>query len=254
MKWQELRSPQIGALPRETVLVLPTAAVEQHGPHLPVGTDSLIAAGISERLDKACQEKLLLLPVQKLGCSEHHMKFPGTLSISHESFKLTVMDTLSAVMRQGFKRVLILNAHGGNQSVGGVIAEKAAQTWPEAEVVFTSWWRAAGERIKGIVEGDFPAVGHACEFETSLMLALHPQLVDMKLAIDDGIPPRAAQLRSDLISSGSALQAIPFDKLTKHGVYGRATLASAEKGNRLLKEITVSLQELIHSLWTPEKR
>lgn len=253
MKWQELRSPQIGALSRDTVLVLPTAAVEQHGPHLPTGTDSLIAEGIADRLDEACGRKLLVLPVQKLGCSEHHMKFPGTLTISHESFKLTVMDTLSAGMRQNFRRVLILNAHGGNQSVCGVIAEKAAQSWPEAEVVFTSWWRAAGERIKGIVEGEFPAVGHACEFETSLMLALHPKLVEMKLAIDDGIPHRAKQLRLDLLASGSAMLATPFDRMTKKGVYGRATLGSEKKGEKLLFEITASLRELILSIW-PEKK
>jgi creatinine amidohydrolase len=251
MKWIELRSSQIGALSRDTVLVLPTAAVEQHGPHLPVGTDSLIAEGIADRLDKVCSEKLLVLPVQKLGCSEHHMKFPGTLSISHEAFKITVMDTLSAVMRQGFRRVLILNAHGGNQSVGGVIAEKAAQSWPEAEVIFASWWRVAADRIERIAEGDLRVVGHACEFETSLMLALHPKLVDMKLAVDDGIPPNAPQLR---IGHGTALQAIPFDRLTKHGVYGHATLGTAEKGERVLREVTIALQELISSVWPAEKK
>jgi creatinine amidohydrolase len=249
MNWQELKSPEIGALSRKTIVVLPVAAVEQHGPHLPTGTDSLIAEGIAARLDEACGRKLLVLPVQKIGCSEHHMKFPGTLSISHESFTLTVMDILGAVMRQNFQRVLILNAHGGNQSVCGIIAEKAARSWPEAEVVFTSWWRAAAERITGIAEGKFPAVGHACELETSLMLALHPQLVDMKRAIDDGIPQNAKQLRSDLVTSGSAMLATPFDRLTRNGVYGRATLGSEKKGEKLLHEITASLRELIFSVW-----
>jgi creatinine amidohydrolase len=249
MRWQDLRSPMIGSLSRDTAVILPTAAVEQHGPHLPTGTDSFIGQAVAEKADQLSGGRLLVCPVQQIGVSEHHMHFPGTLTLSHESFKESVMDTLSAIIRQGFRRVLVLNSHGGNMSVDGVIIEKAASTWPDAEVVFTSWWRVAAERIKPMMQGTYPAVGHACEFETSMMLALHPQLVDMAAAIDDGIPPKAKQLQGDMFTGSAAAIATPFHKITRHGVFGKPTLASAEKGRALIAEIGAAVRDLVVACW-----
>lgn len=249
MKWESLSSKQLGAISRSTVVVLPTAAIEQHGPHLPVGTDSFIAEKISATLDAECNGRLLILPVQRIGCSEHHMAFAGSLTFTHEIFAAAVMETIGSAVRHGYQRFLVLNAHGGNQSMGGVIAEKASQQWPQAEVVFTSWWRPAAAKLKEIVEGEYPSVGHACEFETSLMLVIEPALVDMTLAQDDGIPQTAPQLRGDLLSGGSATLARPFDRATRQGVFGRPTLASAEKGQKILQCAVEALRSLIESCW-----
>jgi len=249
MNWQELSSSEVGARSRDTLVVVPIASIEQHGPHLPVGTDSYIAEAMASALDREFEGRLLILPVQRLGCSEHHMAFPGTLTLQHHTFEAVILETLEAMVRQGFRRFLILNGHGGNQAIGGVITEKAAHRWPDAQVIFTSWWRVAAERLKNLVEGAFPSVGHACEFETSLMLALHPGLVNMALAVDDGLPPPAKPLQHDLLSGPAAALAIPMDRLTQHGVYGRPTLAKAEKGRRILVETVAALRELIVACW-----
>jgi creatinine amidohydrolase len=249
MNWQELRSPELRSLSRDTLLVVPTASIEQHGPHLPVGTDSYIAEAFASALDREFEGRLLILPVQRLGCSEHHMAFPGTLTLQHETFEGVILEVLDSMVRQGFRRFLILNSHGGNQAIGGVIAEKAAQRWTDTQVVFTSWWRVAAERLKNLVEGEFPSVGHACEFETSLMLALHPDLVNMALAVDDGLPPRAKPLQHDLLSGPAAALAIPMHRLTQHGVYGRPTLAKAENGRRILQETVAALRDLTVACW-----
>jgi creatinine amidohydrolase len=249
MNWQELRSSELGSLSRDTLVVVPMASIEQHGPHLPVGTDSYIAEGIASALDREFEGQLLILPVQRLGCSEHHMAFPGTLTLQHETFENLILEALDSMVRQGFRRFLILNSHGGNQAIGGVIAEKAAQRWTDAQVVFASWWRVAAERLENLVEGAFPSVGHACEFETSLMLALHPGLVNMALAVDDGLPPPAKPLQHDLLSGPAAALAIPMHRLTQYGVYGRPTLAKAEKGHRILEETVAALRDLILTCW-----
>ena len=249
MNWQELKSPELGALPRDTPVVVPTAAIEQHGPHLPVGTDSYIAEAIASALDREFEGRLLILPVQRLGCSEHHMTFAGTLTLLHETFENVLIETLDSIIRQGFGRLLILNSHGGNQAVGGVIAEKAARRWPHAEVVFTSWWRIAAGQLRNLVEGAFPSVGHACEFETSLMLTLHPELVAMDLVVDGGLPSPAKPLQGDLLSGPAATLAIPFDRLTQQGVYGRPTLANAEKGQKILQATVAALRDLIMACW-----
>jgi creatinine amidohydrolase len=249
MKWQDLSSRQLGAVSRDTIVIIPTASIEQHGPHLPVGTDSFIGEGIASALDAEFRGRLLILPVQRVGCSEHHMAFPGTLSLQHETFEAVVFETLTSLVRQRLRHFLVLNSHGGNQAIGGVIAEKGAREWKDVELVFASWWKVAAERLKGLVEGEFPSVGHACEFETSLMLALHPQLVNMALAVDDGLPPRAKQLQSDLLSGPAATLSLPMDRLTRDGVYGRPTLANAEKGRRILHETVCALRELIEACW-----
>ncbi len=248
MKWEELSSQALGDLPRETVCVLPLGAVEQHGPHLPLATDRIIAEALAERLDAACDGQLLIMPCPPLGCSDHHMAFAGTLSQSHETFKAIVMETLASAVRHGFRRFFLLNAHGGNGAIGTVIAEQAADRWAESDVVFATWFRAASERLRPLVEGEYPAVGHACEFETSLMLVIRPDLVDMSTAQDDGIVP-PSPFRSDLLGGGVAVRAFPFDRITRTGVWGRPTLATAAKGRAILK-ITVSiLQEMLLSCW-----
>lgn len=249
MNWQELKSSEVGALSRDTLVIVPMASIEQHGPHLPVGTDSYIGEAMASALDREFKGKLLILPMQRLGVSEHHMAFPGTLSLQHETFEAVILEALESMVRHGFRRFLILNSHGGNQAIGGVIAKKAASRWPDAQVIFTSWWRPGAERLKNLEEGAFPSVGHACEFETSLMLALHPHLVNMALAVDDGLPPAAKPLQHDLLRGASASLAIPMHRLTQHGVYGRPTLANAEKGRRILEEAVAALRDLIVACW-----
>ena len=158
MKWQELKSSELGSLSRHTLVVVPTASIEQHGPHLPVGTDSYIAEAIASALDREFAERLLILPVQRLGCSEHHMAFPGTLTLQHGTFEEVILEALDSMARQGFGRFLILNSHGGNQASGGVIAGKAAHRWPDAQVLFTSWWQVAADQLRNPAEGTSQAL------------------------------------------------------------------------------------------------
>jgi creatinine amidohydrolase len=252
MKLERLKTTDVAALSRETVVVVPVASIEQHGPHLPLGTDSLIGEGVVDALDAACGGRLLVLPVLRFGCSEHHMAFAGSLTLTHETFKHAVMEFLRSMFRHGFRKFLVLNSHGGNRAVGGVIAEQASFAWPEGQVVFASWFQAAAKALAPLVEGEFPSVGHACEFETSVMLLLHPDLVDMSKAQDDGVPPEAPQLRGDLLGGGTATLAIPFNKLTRRGVFGRPTLASAEKGRRVLDVTTAELRQMVRHVWGVE--
>ena len=249
MNWQELKSAEVGALSRDTPVVVPVGSIEQHGPHLPVGTDSFIGEAVASALDREFKGKLLILPMQRFGVSQHHMAFPGTLSLQHGTFEAVITEVLESMVRHGFRRFLILNSHGGNQAIGGVIAEKAASRWPDAQVIFSSWWRVGAERLKTLEEGAFPSVGHACEFETSLMLALHPDLVNMALAVDDGVPSPVKALQHDLLRGAAATLATPMHRLTRHGVYGRPSLANAEKGRRILQEAVAALRDLIVACW-----
>jgi creatinine amidohydrolase len=254
MKLAELKSPEVAALPRETVVVLPVASIEQHGPHLPVGTDSMIGAAVVDALDTVCNGQLLVAPILSFGCSEHHMFAAGTLTVDHDIFRDTVLATIDSMHRHGFRRFLVSNSHGGNMAVCGVIGEMALARWPDADVVISTWFRLASTAIADLVEGEGLTVGHAAEFETSVMLHCHPDLVDMSLAIDDGIVASAPELRGDLLRGSAAGLSKPFNVITRNGVMGRATLANAEKGREILARTAGALAELVANVWPDAPR
>lgn len=249
MKWVELNSPRLGSVSRETICVLPLGAIEQHGPHLPLATDQLIADGLAERLDALCGNQLLVLPGLPATCSEHHMAFPGSLTIDHETFGKVVTQIVRSAARHGFRRFFLLNAHGGNIAVGGVVAEQLSIELPEVDVVFGTWFRMAGERLRHLVEGAYPAVGHACEFETSLIMALRPDLIDHDAIADDGAAPTSPLLRFDLLAGGPTVRSLPFQRFTASGVWGRPTLASPSKGEDILNIVVPLMKEMLQAHW-----
>lgn len=249
MRWAELNSRQIANLSRETICLLPIGAIEQHGPHLPVATDRIIAEAIAEKLDAACNDKLLVMPSLAVTCSEHHMAFAGTLSIEHGVFQQTVLQVVGSAARHGYRRFFLLNAHGGNMAAGGVVAERLASALPDCEVVFATWFRTATEQLRSLVEGEYPAVGHACEFETSMIMAVRPELVDESAIVDDGIAPASSLLQADLLKGGRTVRSLPFDKITKQGVWGKPSLASWKKGQAIFDIVVPAIKELLAAHW-----
>lgn len=249
MKWAELTSKQLDGLSRDSVCVLPLGATEQHGPHLPLATDQIIADGIAARLDAACDGRLLVLPGLPATCSAHHMAFAGSLSLDHETFSQVVLQLVRSAAHHGFSRFFLLNAHGGNISIGGVITEKLSAQLPHVELVFGTWFRMAGERLRHLVEGEYPAVGHACEFETSLVLTFRPELVDRASIADDGVAPSSPLLQFDLLSGGQPTRSLPFDRLTSNGVWGKPTKATAEKGEAILSITIPLIVDVLRAHW-----
>lgn len=249
MRWSAMNSRKIDSLTRESICVLPIGAIEQHGPHLPVATDTLIAEAISDELDAACKNALLVLPALSITCSKHHMAFAGTLTIDHSTFRATVEHVLRSAANHGFRRFFLLNAHGGNMAQGVASIEELASTLPACEVVFTTWFRAAADELRPLVEGAYPAVGHACEFETSLIMAIRPDLVDYEAIADDGMVPTSCLLRGDMLSGAPATRSVPFDKITTNGVWGKPSLASVKKGRKILDSTIPVLKELLAAYW-----
>jgi creatinine amidohydrolase len=249
MKWPSLRRGELDAMDRRTPVILPVGATEQHGGHLPLGTDSMILDAVTERLDASFHDRLLILPTQQVGLSEHHMEFPGTLTLSHETLRRCVFELADSVVRHGFRRLVLLNGHGGNQAILGVLGEQIGQRWPEVECLVTSWWAVAAERLKKLQQGPIGSVGHACEFETSILLAIAPELVDMSLAKDGGIQHRVESMWFDLLHGPAATCYRSFDVLSESGAFGKPSLANVEKGRQILDEVTAALYELIGGFW-----
>lgn len=248
MIWQELTTADFALIDRATPVVLPVAAVEQHGPHLPLATDRMIAEHFAAQLDGRLGRDVLVLPSVPIGCSDHHMEFPGSLTLDHQTFSAVAEQSLHSTWRHGFRNFLVLNAHGGNQAACQVLLEQFGAQHPDSQVVVATWWRVAAEELLALNESGPGGIGHACEFETSLMLHIAPQLVRI-----DAVPPRAniptfEWAEGDLIRGPRAALYRTMTQMTPHGAYGAPSLATAAKGKQISALVCDALCKILADL------
>lgn len=243
MTWQE-----VDKLDRSTVAVASFGATEQHGAHLPLETDALIGQELARRLDQACGGRLLVLPTQWLGFSTHHMSFPGTLSASVETYLALAGEILGSLAQAGFTKILVLNSHGGNVSALDVVLTKCRLHYPRVRIVLVTYWNAAAEQLQALRESAEGGMGHACELETSLMLASKPSAVRIDRMQPDGRWPCSKFLKKDMLAAGSANVSRTFAEISENGGVGDPRTASAEKGERFFTAIVSQLTELVSDL------
>ena len=237
----EMNSPDIDALPRDIVVLIPVASCEQHSLHLPVFTDTMIGTEVARRVHERCPEKVLVLPTLWLGYSQHHIRYPGTLSASTETHLGAMMDIVDSIVRHGFKNILIMNSHGGNGANVSVLLQQLMVRYGDEDVSFYSRWAwASGDKLDEIRELGGAGSGHSGESETSMILALRPDLVqtDRLDADGDGDRPQVPGL-------GSYLR---FDQRTQHGGVGDPRPATAEKGERMLDASAAEVAEQVRQI------
>ncbi len=225
MKLAELTWPDLEQVSRDTVVVYPIAALEQHGPHLPFFTDTAEVTAIVDRLDSAIADEVLCLPAQWLGYSPHHMRFKGTVTAKSETHINMILDTVSSMVRANFSKILIVNGHGGNIANMTVALQRLLEECPESKVYGTSWF--SYDEVGAVREAGPHGWGHAGEMETSVMMALHPELVKEDLFQRDG-HPQASEF------SGQVTRYRWIHEATDRGVYGDPTFGSAEKGEQFI--------------------
>ncbi|TMJ00301.1 MAG: creatininase family protein [Alphaproteobacteria bacterium] len=220
---------------RARIAVLPVAAVEQHGPHLPVGVDTYIAEAYLERVRALLPEDtgIVFLPVQAVGASDEHRAFAGTLTLSPETALRAFIEIGESVHRAGIARLVIINSHGGNIALID-LAARQLRVRHDMLVVHASWGRF------GYPEGLFSETEHTHgihggDIETSIMLAAYPQLVRRE-KIANFIPATCAMereftyLRADFPAGFGWMT----QDLNASGAVGDASLATAEKGEAAL--------------------
>ncbi len=232
LRWGEYRAPEFAAVdPDATIAILPIAATEQHGPHLPVGTDALIMEGMLMTAASMLPESLDMrgLPIQAIGKSNEHLYAPGTLTLpAHVAIEAWTELGLS-VSRAGVRKLVIVNSHGGNEEMMGIVAREL-RVRADMLVVKTSWSRF------GHPDGMFSEIErrhgiHGGEVETSLMLLFRPDLVDMTKAADFKSLAAETDARfKHLGPTGTHAFAWIARDLNENGVVGNAAAASAEKG------------------------
>jgi creatinine amidohydrolase len=233
--WEQLTSPALGDMLRDDpahVGLIPVGATEQHGPHLPTGTDTLIARGICEQASRRCGA--LVLPEIPVGCSfGHGRRLPGTLSLSPAQFAGLVQQTVDWAAASGLTRMLFVNAHVGNVAPLMAATDPVRLERTDVRVGVVSWWTMSDALAREAAADG--ADWHANRAETSLMLALHPELVDLAAARKAADPDRTDHLVFRYTAS----------QLSSNGVTGRPDEATPDLGARLLSAIVGLLAGMV---------
>ncbi len=248
MIWDQLTSGDIKSLGPGIPVVLPMAATEQHGAHLPLATDRLIGEHFTRRLHQIIPDQVLILPSIGIGCSDHHMDFSGTLTLSHQAFTQQVQEVVQSVIHHGFTNIILLNSHGGNQGVGQVIVENLGYKYPDCELVMTSWWQLARTGLLEITETGFGGTGHAGEFETSLMMLIAPDLVKTDKIANGENQEGYSWSEADMLHGPKASHYRTMKQLTTNGVFGDPRAASVEKGERITEVVVERLSKIVGDL------
>jgi creatinine amidohydrolase len=218
--------PGVAALSRDIPIVIPIAAMEQHGGHLPLFTDSLLLGEVVRRADEALGKRVVFAPLTWLGNSHHHLEFQGTLSAEPRVYLDLLAGLIENMLTHGFRRLLFLNGHGGNIIPGKQGVFEARQRHRDRNdllLLLASYW-GLGSRPE--TQGPFVQnqMGHACEWETSMMLRMAPHLV--------GPYETLPEVEFDIPFDPAYQGWITKDR-TRPGHIGNPAQASAEKGERL---------------------
>jgi len=253
--WSSLTWPAISRLDRDTTaLLLATGAIEQHGPHLPVGTDIGNAQALIEAVAERWGEdpgvpgaRIVVLPPMWWGTSPHHKGFPGTISLRLETFHHLLVDIVESISRHGFYRFLVINGHGGN---AGILAASAGEISESLGVSLAtcSYWTTIAGTLRDLGESTLGGMGHACEMETSLALHLDPPSVDLAHLRADLPTARPALAAIDFRRPGPVGVALDFSRDTSEGVMGDPTMATAEKGRAFFEAAVDELSALVVAL------
>jgi creatinine amidohydrolase len=247
--WRDLPSSAFRTLPAETIAILPVGAIEQHGPHLPVYVDSCINEGLLKMALEALPEdrSVLALPIQSVGKSDEHLSFPGTLTLSASVLTEMLLELGRSVHRAGIRRLVLLNSHGGQPQIMDIVG-RTLRVELGMFVVNVAWSKM------GMPPGLFTAEEcthgiHGGEIETSLMLHLRPDLVDMAKA--KNFKSWGEEMASDfaiLTPEGKVGFGWQVEDLNSDGACGNAAMADEERGAILASHAVARFVALLNEI------
>ncbi len=239
MQLQDMSWPAVAALDKDTPIVFPVAALEQHGRHMPLFTDSMLLGEVVRRTAQRLADRVVFAPLVWLGNSDHHLDFAGTLSAPPRTYLDLLGGLLENFIQHGFKRLVFINGHGGNIVPGQQTVFEVRQRHRDRDdllLLFATYWTVGGEPWKVNPEIKQTRMGHACEWETSMMLRIAPHLVGDLRTVEDvdwGNPFEPA-------SRGWITR-----KRTAPGHIGYPRGATAEKGETLFQVFSAQVVAML---------
>jgi creatinine amidohydrolase len=226
------------------VAVVSVGHTEQHGHHLPLGTDAFIVRALAQALEAAAPSEVLCLPAWSYGVSTHTREFPGTLNLGGHVFEDFFLAIVRCLVDHGARMIYFSNAHGGNHSFLVNVVKWAGERWPQAFVA-TEWLHTTGPALERLRSTKRGGMGHGGELETSYMLHLRPDLVDMRKVTVETDFISTPNYSMDWIEGGRLIANPPWTDDTRSGLYGDPRPATAEKGRLWLE---AAVEERLESM------
>lgn len=242
MLLQELSWPEVGKLSRDLPVLVPVAAIEQHGHHLPIFVDSMLLGEVVRRVNETMGQRTLVAPLMWLGNSHHHMDFQGTMSASPRVYLDLLNDMAENLLMHGFRRIVFLNGHGGNTIPGRQATFELRQRHRDRHdllLLFATYWDSAkpNEGRSDLVQTQ---MGHACEWETSMMMRLAPQLVKKEVTQLEEVRPGFA--------FEPAYRGWTTKDRTVPGHIGNPRHATADKGEYLFQTFSAGVVKMLEQV------
>jgi creatinine amidohydrolase len=228
MTWTALEEIAI----QKPTIILPVGSMEQHGPHLPLSTDSIIAEHVAVAVSNKLSS-MILFPTIPIGYSLEHIGFPGTISLSAQTFSSMITEIAESVSNSGFRTLAVINGHGGNRGILDTAVTTIKYAHPGLHLYSFTVLDIAREKFKEIRKSPSGMIGHADELETSMMLAIRPDLVDMSKAVAQMpvFPTNVSLETEDLARVTYAWKA---REVTKSGIIGSPNFATLETGKTVI--------------------
>jgi creatinine amidohydrolase len=250
LTWPEMRE----ALARQPAILLPFGTVEDHGPHLPLSTDNVIVEAICLEVARRAAGDALVMPLVSYGLDEHHMDFPGTVTVETETLLRYVADVAASPARHGFTHILIVNGHGSNAAVADLAARQVvvrtgmvcAAMSPNAAIDPT----LAEPTLSEMRQSGPGGVAHAGEYETAMMLHLRPDLVQMERAVREMGQIKLEYFNWDYDEPSVLSWQDWWSRMSESGVCGDPTVATAEFGRALFETTVENFVRLVREFRT----
>ncbi len=248
---EELSWPQAQtAIEAGAIAVLPVGSLEQHGRHLAINTDNVLGDAVAEAAVRGAALRgvpVLLCPPLHYGYTMHNMDFPGTMTLRTETLLAVGVDLVTSLVHHGCRKIVLLNSHGSNWSILDLISRQVMNRHPEVLVAAIFPIKMAAAELEALREAkQTGGMSHGCELETSLMLHLRPELVEMDKAVYDVSQPDSRFYWRDILRGS---RGVALADLTRHasrtGLVGDPTVATAEKGRRFFDLIVAATIEFL---------
>lgn len=246
LTWQEIQQMTDK---ENTVIIQPIGAIEQHGYHLPLVVDSAISQGVLGKALDLLPSNIpaFALPTLYYGKSNEHIGFPGTISLSASTLGALLTEVATSIYQAGFRKLILMNSHGGQPQIMEIVARDLHSIYPDLAIFPFFTWRVPNITNELLTEKEQELGIHAGDAETSLMLALLPEQVKMDLAIPEY--PRDLAPNSLLSMEGKLPFAWVTRDLSESGVMGDPTVASKEKGDRILNSLVEGWLQVIKDVY-----
>ena len=244
LTWEQVRDAD-----KDRVVILSVSATEDHGPHMPLDTDTVLGMAVANGVAAAIPDDVFIMPPVPYGFNEHHKDFPGVIWIQPETLIAFITDITASLAHHGFRRILLLNSHGSNHSVLDLAARKTVIN-SSVICVSASYWNLISDKINAIRKSETGGIAHACEFEAAIYKYLHPERVNLDKARKQIVhDPESQFFNLDLASGGSRAMLMRWwSEVSPDGTMGDPTVADENTGKLFLEAAIARTAELVREI------